>query len=91
MSYRYEDLRDRLFTDEGQRELLRVRDTVKRLLDVAGAFRMGELINALHGCDTWQAMSCVDRLVELDEIHECQHPHVQAGQNRIFTDGGWGP
>ena len=62
---------------------LKIRDRAQFLLDTAGAFRMGVVLNAASG-DTWRMMACVDRMVELGEIREIPLPDV-AGQNRIFV------
>ena len=86
--YQYLKERPRLFTDEGQRMFLQVRDHVKRLLREAGSFRMDCALTDLCG-SSWEMLACVDRLVELKEIVECTHPNTQAAQNRIFSDGGW--
>lgn len=57
--YLYEEQRPSLFTDEGQRQFLKIRDNVKLLLEKAGAFRMQE---ALRGCtgSSWEHLACVD-------------------------------
>jgi hypothetical protein len=36
--YTYESFKEKLFTDEGQLDFLKVRDKVHKLLDIAGAF-----------------------------------------------------
>ena len=90
MGYRYEDLRESLFTDDGQRMFLAIRDRAKMLLREAGAFRLDNVIEKQTG-DSWMMLACVDRLVELGEIVECQHPNNRVFQNRIFTNGGWRP
>jgi hypothetical protein len=84
MSYKYEKLRANLFTDEGQRRFLRIRDKVKLLLESAGAFQMSVM---LHGGD-WECMACVDRLVELGEIKEIDRYVDCPGQHRTFTSMG---
>ena len=52
MTYRYEDLRDTLFTDEGQKSFLKIRDRSKKLLEEAGAFRLNEVLRGSSG-DSW--------------------------------------
>lgn len=82
--YNYQTERPALFTDEGQRKLLAVRDRVKVLLKQAGAVRMNEAMAAYGSGCSWQALACVDRLVELGELREV--PQVNcAGQHRIFV------
>lgn len=71
MSYQYTAERSKLFTEEGQRDFLKVRDAAKALLEEAGAFRQMELLTrASLGGDSWFQIACVDRLVELGEIVE---------------------
>lgn len=81
--YRYEDHRAHIFTEQGQRDFLKVRDHVKGILEEAGAITMHKAIQPLSG-DTWRMMAHVDRLVELGEIKEVTKPGT-AGQDRIFT------
>jgi hypothetical protein len=85
MSYNYETERHKIFTDEGQRRFLLVRDRVKKLLETSGAFSMCYAFQDLSG-DVWEMMSHVDRLVELGEIKELTRKGVH-GQDRVFTRG----
>lgn len=63
----------------------KVRDKVKELLAIAGAFRMQELYKKIHiAPDTWTMHACVNRLIEWGEIKEITDNRV-AGQHRIFT------
>lgn len=82
--YRYEEHREQLFTDEGQRMFLKIRDIANALLDRAGAFRLQEAIRNVTG-DGWLMLACVDRMVELGEIREISDNTV-AGY-RIFVRG----
>lgn len=82
--YRYEDLRPRLFTDEGQRMFLKIRDRTKKLLAASGAVRMDQAINCVSG-DSWTMLACVDRMVELNEIREITLPGT-IGQSRVFVE-----
>lgn len=91
MGYRYENERPKLFTEEGQRDFLKVRDEVDRLLRLAGAVQMGKLLGIVSG-DSWVALARIDRLVELGELREVTGSNV-AGQDRVFvraTEGGNG-
>jgi hypothetical protein len=85
--YVYQELRDKLFTDEGQRTFLQIRDRVKRILAMAGAVRMSEAIAGTTG-DSWTMLACVDRLVELGEIREITQKGEVAGQYRVFVSTG---
>lgn len=85
MSYRYEDERPWLFTDEGQRCLLKVRDNAFKLCDTAGAFNGMKAFRDVHVGDTFKMMAILDRLVELQDIREITD-NVW-GQNRVFVKG----
>ena len=81
MGYQYDEMKGDLFTDEGQRYFLKIRDEVSRLLKTSGAFLMGNVING----DDWLTMSCVDRMVELGEIAEIPQLEPMFGQDRVFV------
>lgn len=81
--YKYEEIRPRLFTEDGQVMFLKIRDSVHHLLGVSGSFRMEEAITGFFG-NTWDMIACVDRLVELGEIREITTGGV-AGQHRVFV------
>lgn len=81
--YRYKDYRGDLFTDDGQRKFLRIRDKVQGLLKMAGAVRMSEATAGVTGLN-WEALACVDRMVELGELIEITGPDV-FGQDRVFV------
>ncbi len=83
MSYDYQIERENLLTDEGQKKFLRVRDHVNGLLDSAGALMMIRAIDVVSG-DGWEAMACIDRMVELKELEEVGAP-AQCGQARVFA------
>ena len=86
MSYEYSAQRGYVFTDKGQRMFLQVRDHVGRLLRQAGAFQMQNALNGIEGgYGSWEAMACVDRLVELGEVREVWDGG--AGQHRTFVIG----
>lgn len=81
--YDYKTERARIFTEEGQRMFLAIRDRTHKLIDSAGAVSMGSAIIGQVG-DSWAMLACVDRLVELGEIREITPPGV-AGQDRVFV------
>ena len=82
--YSYEGQKKELFTDEGQRIFLKVRDKANALLLMSGAFRIQECISTVSGGDVWTRLACIDRLVELDEIRELTGETVVA-QYRVFV------
>ncbi len=83
MSYRYEDLRPKLFTEEGSVIYIEIRDRVNKLLKESGAVTTWAACNKTSG-DSWLALACLDRMVEVEEIHEVTGPGTW-GQNRVFT------
>lgn len=83
MSYNYETEKKEIFTEIGQRQFLSIRDNTHRLIELAGSARMDKIIANQTGSN-WIMMACVDRLVELGEIHETS-PAGCAGQYRTFT------
>lgn len=83
--YDYETEKPTLFTDEGQRLFLKIRDRAKYLLAEAGAARAAEIMSGTTG-DSWEMMACVDRLVELGEIREIeQDANLVFSQHRVFV------
>lgn len=81
--YSYLAEKPKLFTEDGQRDFLKVRDRAHKLLAEAGAFMMFSALEDISG-DTWVMMAHVDRLVELGEIREITNGNV-AGQHRVFV------
>ena len=81
--YKYEDEKPKIFTDKGQRNFIKVRDRVKKLLEESGAFMMFSALKDISG-DSWEMMAYVDRLVELKEIREITTDGVPA-QHRVFV------
>jgi hypothetical protein len=82
IGYNYNDVRSTLFTDDGQKAFLTVRDKVNELLDIAGAFKM-DSVYRLAG-DSFLGIACVDRMVELKEIREIKQEEI-FGQDRVFV------
>lgn len=82
--YDYNTEKPKLFTDEGQRVFLKVRDRVKELLNESGAFRLSFALKDIDG-EAWLRMAYIDRLVEIGEIQEVPIKGV-SGQNRVFIE-----
>lgn len=85
MSYVYQEIRPKLFTEDGVRILLQVRETVSRLLPLAGAARAMEIWSGMTD-DTWMLLAALDYLVELGDIIEITGEGI-AAQHRIFIAG----
>lgn len=81
--YKYEAMKNDLFTDKGQIKFINIRDNVKNLLEQAGAVRMQEAINVETG-DNWLLLACVDRMVEIGELKEIT-PKDTIAQFRVFV------
>jgi hypothetical protein len=81
--YNYEDLKPKLFTEEGQTTFIKIRDHVKKTLLVSGAISAGKAMSAATG-DSWLMLACVDRLVETGELREVTQEGVFA-QHRLFV------
>jgi hypothetical protein len=80
--YKYEEIRPRIFEEQNQEQFLKIRDNAQRLLRKAGAVQLGAIIRGSTG-DSWIALACVDRLLELGEIKEI--PTEGAAQHRVFV------
>lgn len=86
MAYRYENEKAAIFTEEGQKMFLAIRDNVKNLLRLAGSVRMDKATDAVTGMG-WQMMACVDRMVELGELIELTDSNKVWAQHRVFIEG----
>lgn len=84
MPYDYLTERPKVFTEDGQVTFLKIRDNAKRLIAEGGAARCQELMAGVGG-DSWTMLACVDRLVELGELHEITKDQRVAGQHRVFV------
>lgn len=84
MMYSYQAMRSTVFTEEGQKRFLLIRDTAQKPLAQSGAVMSGKLL--VGGGDVWKMMACIDRLVELGELREIPQERC-AGQHRIFVSG----
>jgi hypothetical protein len=77
--YSYKEMKPTVLTDEGQVKFLRVRDHVHKVLAESGAITLEKAMSTVHG-DSWEAMACVDRLVELKEIKEIPQTNIPTQQ-----------
>lgn len=84
--YDYKEEVHKIYTDEGMKTFLAVRDNMNRKLSTSGAVRMSEATDCACG-DGWTLMACVDRMVELGEILEITDESY-AGQDRVFIKKG---
>lgn len=84
--YNYETEKPKLFTDEGQRMFLRVRDWMTEALKQTGAFRCQEALSAAGCGDSFTMLACLDRLVELKEIRRVTPVGSVITQYEVFTE-----
>ncbi len=82
-AYEYTTMRPMLFTDDGQRLFLKVRDGTLARVRTTGAIRLAEAVADYPG-EVWMRLACVDRMVELGELVEVS-PGRFSALNRIFT------
>lgn len=66
MTYSYDDMKQNLFSDEGQRMFLAIRDRFQSLTSATGACTVAHVIKKQSG-DSFLMLACCDRLVELGE------------------------
>jgi hypothetical protein len=88
MPYDYDNEKDKLFTEEGQKAYDRVRDNALELGRKAGAFKMWNVISGISGdfsITSWVLMACVDRMVRQGLIREVHQKNEVFGQDRIFV------
>jgi hypothetical protein len=81
--YTYLEQKPFVFTEEGQRTFLKIRDNVNNLCELSGAVSMEKAIAGTSG-NSWELLACVDRLVELGELREVTNSDAVPGLNRIF-------
>ena len=89
MTYKYEDERANLFTEDGQVLFLAVRDAANQLLTIAGAFKADRALDAavkkLGVATNWGAYAVLDRMVELDELKEVTAKEKYFPGDRVFV------
>jgi ABC-type uncharacterized transport system ATPase subunit len=81
MPYIYEIEKEKIFTEDGVKMLLTIRDNVAKALENSGAFIMHKITTS---GDSWTQLAVLDYMVEQGEIHEVTGNNV-AGQHRVFV------
>lgn len=84
--YRYEDLKPKIFAEENQKDFIKIREDVYKLLKMAGCFKIA-MVN--FSGDGWLKLAMIDRLVELGEIKEIKYDDDSFAQDRIFVINNW--
>lgn len=70
MSYRYEEFRDFVLSDEGQRDVIRTLLHAQKIMEQSGAATMRALMTQMRCCDSWQRLAVIDRLLEIGVLRE---------------------
>jgi hypothetical protein len=83
MPYVYEEQRPWVFTEEGQRKLLRTLGQARACIAMSGAVMLEKLIGT---GDPWNSLAAIDRLVELGYLEYIRKDgHAQT---RVLVAGG---
>ena len=86
MSYDYKTQRAYVFTEEGQLKLLSMRDLARKHIELSGAVCYEALTAAVTG-SSWDALACVDRLVEIGDLRRLANGG--ATQEDVFVSSRW--
>ncbi len=76
-------MKSEIFTPEGMKKLLFIRDNITSMISVSGAFTLSK---AMAG-DNWTTYACIDYLKELGEIIELTDPAKGFYGHRVFISG----
>ena len=83
--YNYENEKQNIFTDEGQRMFLQIREHIREIVDQYEVITMNKAMSgSTGGGSSWTMMACVDRMVELGELEEVEQCGYVAGQHKIY-------
>jgi hypothetical protein len=85
MAYNYNDFKEWIFSDEGQRALIRFRDKLIPAISKTGAITLGSAIDLSDVGDSWQRIALVDRLVELGDLVKVNQVDKHSSQDEIYT------
>lgn len=86
MSYSYAEERALMFTDDGQRLFLRIRDKVEGLFAVAGACSVRAALRDMDDKIPFNPrMACLDRLCELGEAEWVRGDSFCAPEDMILA------
>ncbi len=85
--YKYEIEKPKIFTEDGTKMLIQIRDKAKELIKLAGVVQSDKLMK-ISG-NTWTMLACMDYLVENKELLEIPNTFSKAGQHRVFTNYDW--
>lgn len=84
MPYSYRDLRPKLFTEKGVRDLLDVQRSVIRQRTEIGQIVVSKTISGTGVCDPWTVAACLEYLAEINQIRLVAHDADQPLQDRTY-------
>ena len=84
--YSYDTEKEHLFTPNGIKLLLKIRETIDQLLDDAGAFMIDKVVQH-HTGDTFQMLACIDYLEDIGEIRRTCMCSAGITQMRVYIRG----
>ena len=87
MSYDYKTQKQFVFTDEGQKMLLKFRDQAREHIERSGAVCYAA-ITAGTGGGSWDILACVDRLVELGDLRRIT-PELSYAGDEVYVSNKW--
>lgn len=86
MSYNYAAERTVVFTEEGVKNVIVVRDFIRRSIDTCGAVTAGKAMNQVDGLgDSFAMMAIVDYLIERGEFRVHGPDNEIAWQLRVLV------
>ena len=85
MSYDYQTERPALFTEEGVRILIAMRDKCRQMLKQSGAFAASKAMESIPG-SSWVMLAALEYMVERGELKKITQPEAWA-QHEIYAAG----
>jgi len=82
MVYEYKEHRPRIFTELGVKVLVKIIRKIDSMVETSGAFVEHKLYGT--AADSWLASTCLDYLVEIEEIERVSDDKTFL-QNRVFV------
>ena len=85
MSYDYQSQRPALFTEEGVRILIAMRDKCRQMLKQSGAFAASKAMESITG-SSWVMLAALEYMVERGELKKITQ-HEAWAQHEIYAAG----
>jgi len=86
MSYDYQREKGYTLTDEGSKEVIKLKNYIDNIIDKSGVMTAEACMEGCNCGTNWQQLACIDRLVEIGELFEVNLGYEELmGQARIFA------